>query len=76
MKSHTLLKCELHAGEVKIRVRRLRIASAIPHINPLVGVHDKEINRIIPIALKQRDISVVHPSDAKAHVLSQLLAQC
>ena len=56
MKLQTLLERDFHAGQVKVGVRRLRIASAVPHIDPLVRVQDEEVHSIVPIAVEQRDI--------------------
>src|SRR5690242_16359550 len=70
----TLPESDFQAIEAVVSVRVFGLPSAIPQIYLLVRVDRKEVDRIVPIAVEQRDIHVVHAGDANAHVLQQLLA--
>ena len=75
MELHALLEREFEAVQVEVGVRGRCVAPSVPHVDPLVGIHDKEIHGIVPVTVEQRHIDVIHARNAHAHVLTQLLSQ-
>ena len=52
VKDETLLERDAHAVDRVVRVGRLRFAPAVAHVDLLVGVQDKEIDGIVPVAVE------------------------
>ncbi len=75
MKLQPLLQRQFQAAQAQVRVCGLRIPPPIPHINLVVRIHHEKVHGIVAIVIEQPDIDVVHPGDANAHVLAQLLAE-
>ena len=75
MQFHALLERQFQAVQIEVGVRRCRIASAVTHVNLFIGVQHEEIQGIVPIAIEQSDVHVVHADDADADVLGELFAE-
>ena len=72
---HPLLERQFQAAQIEVGVRRCRIASPVTHVDLFVGVQHEEIQRIVPIAIEQSHVHVVHAHDPDADVLRELFAQ-
>ena len=70
MQLDALFERELQALQAVVGVGILRFAAAVPHVNLFVAVQDEEIDRVVPIAVEQADIHVVHSRHANTDVLA------
>jgi hypothetical protein len=75
MQLKPLAQRNFQAVQIEVGIGGFRVTPSIPHVDLLVRVHDEVVHCIIPIAIEQCNVDVVHPGDAHAHVLIQLLSE-
>ncbi len=75
MQLKPLTQSDFHTVEAEVDIVRFRVTPAVTHVDLLVRVHDEVVNSIVPIAIEEGNVDIIHPGDAYAHVLTQLLSQ-
>ena len=75
MQSPALPQREFQAVHIQVGIGRRRIAAAVTEVDLLLRVEREEVDRVVPVAVEQADIDIVHARDAQAHVAAELLAQ-